>query len=97
MVHLPRPLLQPDDIPVGGVSDISNRGTIDRLLLSELAQDDEMLTTRVAMNEVMYLRRETPPQNPPAHPVIAPGHRTANVGHPARDGDLGGDVFRRHE
>lgn len=65
MVSLPRPLVQPDEIPVGGVSDIANRGTLDRLLLSELAQDDEMLMMRVAMNEAMYLRRETPPRNPP--------------------------------
>ncbi len=65
MVHLPRPLVQPDEIPVGGVSDITNRGSLDRLLLSELAQDDEMLMLRVAMNEAMYLRRETPPRNPP--------------------------------
>ncbi len=65
MVHLPRPLVQPDEIPVGGVSDIANRGSLDRLLLTELAQDDEMLMMRVAMNEAMYLRRETPPQSPP--------------------------------
>lgn len=65
MVSLPKPLIQPDEIPVGGVSDISNRGTLDRLLLSELAQDDEVLMLRVAMNEAMYLRRETPPRNPP--------------------------------
>ena len=39
IVHLPRPLDVPDEMPVGGVSDISQRGTLDRLLISELAQE----------------------------------------------------------
>lgn len=65
VAHLPRPLDEYDDMPVGGVSDISNRGTLDRLLISELAQDDETLMLRVAMNEALYLRRETPPRHPP--------------------------------
>ncbi|HEX5104437.1 MAG TPA: hypothetical protein VFV87_11530, partial [Pirellulaceae bacterium] len=34
-VHLPRAISDPDALPVGGVSDISNRGPLDRLLLSE--------------------------------------------------------------
>jgi MoxR-vWA-beta-propeller ternary system protein len=67
---LPRPLDVPDEMPVGGVSDISQRGTPDRLLISELAQDDETLMLRVAMNEALYLRRETPPTNPPRSRVI---------------------------
>jgi hypothetical protein len=70
IVHLPRPLDVPDEMPVGGVSDISQRGTLDRLLISELAQDDQMLMLRLAMNEALYLRRETPPANPPRSRVI---------------------------
>jgi hypothetical protein len=49
---------------MGGVSDITNRGDYDKLLLSELANDDDVLTTRLALNEALYLRRETPPSNP---------------------------------
>jgi hypothetical protein len=70
IVHLPRPLDVPDEMPVGGVSDISQRGTLDRLLISELAQDDQTLVLRLAMNEALYLRRETPPANPPRSRVI---------------------------
>jgi hypothetical protein len=65
IVDLPRPLQEPDEIPVGGVSDIANRGTLDRLLISELAQDDQTLMLRLAMNEALYLRREVPLHNPP--------------------------------
>lgn len=50
------------EMPLGGVADISNRGSFDRLLLSELAQDDLMLLARLAGNEAMYLRREAPPR-----------------------------------
>ena len=70
VVNLPRPLDDSDDVPVGGVSDISNRGSLDRLLISELAQDDHTLMLRVAMNEALYLRRETPPRNPPRSRIV---------------------------
>jgi hypothetical protein len=63
-VMMPRPLSEPEELPLGGVSDISNRGSLDRLLLSELANDDLTLAVRVAMNEALYLRRETPPRTP---------------------------------
>ncbi|MFL5730610.1 MAG: hypothetical protein ACJ75J_14075, partial [Cytophagaceae bacterium] len=49
------------DQSFGGVSDISNRGNFDRLLLSELAYDDLLLMARLANNEALYLRREEPP------------------------------------
>lgn len=64
-VNLPRPLSEPDDMPRGGFSDIANRGSLDRLLLSELAHDDLTLAVRVAVNEALYLRREIPPKTPP--------------------------------
>lgn len=51
------------DQSYGGVSDISNRGNFDRLLLSELAHDDISLMARLANNEALYLRREELPSN----------------------------------
>jgi hypothetical protein len=69
-VNLPRPLSLPEELPLGGVSDISNRGMLDRLLLSELANDDQTLSVRVAMNEALYLRREVPPRPPARRRVI---------------------------
>ncbi|UOQ51206.1 hypothetical protein [Hymenobacter cellulosivorans] len=47
--------------PLGGISDVTNRGNFDRLLLSELAHDDLTLTARLINNEALYLRREAPP------------------------------------
>lgn len=64
-IQLPRAVSDPDELPIGGVSDIVNRGPLDRLLLSELAQDDLLLAVRLAMNEALYLRRESPPRTPP--------------------------------
>lgn len=64
-VQLPRALSDPDELPVGGLSDIANRGPLDRLLISELANDDLALSVRVAMKEALYLRRESPPRSPP--------------------------------
>ena len=60
-VTLPRSLESALDIPAGGISDISNRGQLDKLLLSELAFDDLTLAVRIASNEAMYIRRESPP------------------------------------
>ncbi|WP_425617735.1 hypothetical protein NA78x_001422 [Anatilimnocola sp. NA78] len=69
-ITLPRPLAEPDDLPLGGVSDITNRGQLDRLLLSELAHDDLTLAVRVATGEALYFRRETPPRSPPLRRAI---------------------------
>ncbi len=62
--HIPRHSVGASDLPLGGVSDITNRGDFDRLLLSELAQDDLLLMARLANNEAMFLRREEPPAQP---------------------------------
>jgi hypothetical protein len=64
-VRLPRRLAQRKELAVGGISDITNRGPLDRLLLSELAHDDLTLAVRVALNEALYLRREPPMREPP--------------------------------
>jgi hypothetical protein len=64
-LRLPRRLGVPDTGALAGVADLSNRGSLDRLLLSELAHDDEVLTSRLALNEALYLRREPPAMEPP--------------------------------
>jgi hypothetical protein len=70
VTDLPRSVSDSDELPLGGVSDIGNRGSFDRLLLSELAQDDLTLSVRVALNEALYLRRESPPRQPPQRRLI---------------------------
>ncbi len=70
VTQLPKPPSAPDDLPLGGFSDVSNRGKLDRLLASELALDDLTLSVRIAMNEALYLRRESPPKAPARHRVL---------------------------
>lgn len=58
------------DQPYGGISDITNRGSYDRLLLTELAHDDHTLLARLANNEALYLQREQPPHHPKKKRII---------------------------
>lgn len=62
-LNIPMHLSGSSDQSIGGVSDISNRGHYDKLLLSELAQDDLLLTARLANNEALFLQREEMPAN----------------------------------
>lgn len=61
LLSIPRPLHLPDVLPAGGVSDIANRGLPHQLLITELAQDDLVLLTRLALSQALYVRREVPP------------------------------------
>jgi hypothetical protein len=61
---LPRPLSIPDENSLGGISDISNRGRLDRLLPTELVHEDLVLAARIANNEALYWRQEAPPKSP---------------------------------
>lgn len=56
--------------PYGGISDITNRGSYDKLLLSELAHDDLTLTARLVNGEALYYRREEPPEKPTSRRVL---------------------------
>jgi len=60
-LHIPMRTTGASDLPLGGISDITNRGDFDRLLISELAQDQDLLSARLVNNEALYLRREEPP------------------------------------
>ncbi|HEV7406103.1 MAG TPA: hypothetical protein VGO11_24365 [Chthoniobacteraceae bacterium] len=65
-LQLPRRLAESDEMALGGFADLSNRGNLDRLLLSELAHDDLTLAVRIALQEALYLRREPPARQPPS-------------------------------
>lgn len=60
-IRLPRGVAAAQHVHSGGIADISNKGSLDRLLLSELAFDDLTLAVRIASSEALYLQRETPP------------------------------------
>ena len=53
----------PSQQPIGGVSDLTNKGDFDKLLLSEFANDDLVFMSRLANNEALYIQREIPPQD----------------------------------
>jgi len=61
LLDLAKPLRDDSLHAFGGVSDITNRGDFDRLLLSELAHDNELLTIRLVNQEALFQRRESPP------------------------------------
>lgn len=51
----------PGDQPLGGFSDLSNKGDFDKLLISEFANEELLLLSRLANNEALFLHREIPP------------------------------------
>lgn len=48
--------------PLGGVSDLTNKGDFHKLLISEFANDDDVFMSRLANNEALYIEREVPPE-----------------------------------
>ncbi|MBO9660322.1 MAG: hypothetical protein J7527_15990, partial [Chitinophagaceae bacterium] len=64
IIHIPIHARAGGEDSYGGIADITNRGNYDRLLLSELAQDELLLTARLVNNEALYFRREEPPAEP---------------------------------
>jgi ribosomal protein L7/L12 len=60
----------PSEQPLGGVSDLSNKGDFDQLLLSEFANDDLIFMNRLANNEALYMHREMPPVKDDLHRTV---------------------------
>lgn len=61
-LKIPMRHLSPGEQPIGGISDMTNKGELSRMLLSEFANDDEVFMNRVANNEALYIQREIPPE-----------------------------------
>lgn len=57
----------PSQQPLGGISDLTNKGDFDRLLISEFANDDIFFLSRLANNEALYVHREIPPAHNNLH------------------------------
>jgi len=62
-LNIPFHSLLPSQQPMGGFSDLSNKGDFDKLLISEFANDDLIFLSRLANNEALYINREIPPQS----------------------------------
>ncbi len=61
-LKIPMRHLSPGEQPIGGISDMTNKGDFHRMLLSEFANEDEVFMNRVANNEALYIEREIPPE-----------------------------------
>lgn len=61
-LKIPMRHLSPGEQPIGGISDMTNKGELSRMLLSEFANEDEVFMNRVANNEALYIQREIPPE-----------------------------------
>jgi len=67
---IPLPSGSPAQLAIGGISGITHRGQLDRLLLSELAHDELTLHARLATGEALFLEREAPHTPIPRHRTI---------------------------
>ncbi|ANF49884.1 hypothetical protein A0O34_04780 [Chryseobacterium glaciei] len=61
-LKIPMRHLSPGEQPIGGISDMTNKGELSKMLLSEFANEDEIFMNRVANNEALYIQREIPPE-----------------------------------
>jgi hypothetical protein len=72
----------PSHQPLGGISDLTNKGDFDKLLISEFAYDDITFLSRLANNEALYIHREIPPTHNDLHRVILVDASLKNWGTP---------------
>ncbi|WP_288374660.1 hypothetical protein [uncultured Chryseobacterium sp.] len=61
-LKIPMRHLSPGEQPIGGISDMANKGDFHRMLLSEFANEEDVFMNRVANNEALYIQREIPPE-----------------------------------
>lgn len=61
-LKIPMRHLSPGEQPIGGISDMTNKGDFNRMLMSEFAHEEEVFMNRVANNEALYIQREIPPE-----------------------------------
>ncbi|MCR9250015.1 MAG: hypothetical protein NXI20_06300 [bacterium] len=81
-LSVPYHLSLPSGQPLGGFSDITNKGDYDKILISEFANDDAILLSRLANNEALFLRREEPPSDEEFERVILVDVSIRNWGTP---------------
>jgi hypothetical protein len=61
-LNIPLHHSHPSEQPLGGISDLTNKGDFDKLVISEFAYDDDVFMSRIANNEALYMQREVPPE-----------------------------------
>lgn len=62
-IHIPISSTYNDKRPEGGVSNLSNKGELHQLVISEYAYDTDLFLTRIVNNEALFYERERAPQD----------------------------------
>ncbi len=70
--------------PLGGISDLTNKGQLDKILISEFANEDIVLMSRLANNEALYIHREIPPVKNETQRIILIDQTLKNWGTPQK-------------
>lgn len=72
----------PSNQPLGGISDLVNKGSFDKLLISEFANDDLIFMSRLANGEALYMQREVPPEDDKFKRILLIDNTLMNWGNP---------------
>ncbi|MBF7090777.1 ribosomal protein L7/L12 [Flavobacterium sp. ALJ2] len=72
----------PSEQPLGGISDLTNKGDFDKLVISEFAYDDDVFMSRIANNEALYIQREVPPEADKIRRILLIDTTLKNWGNP---------------
>lgn len=81
-LNIPVHSVLPSQQPLGGISDLTNKGDYDKLLISEFAHDDLTFLSRLANQEALYVQRETPPSHNDLQRIILIDASLKNWGSP---------------
>lgn len=81
-LNIPLHHSHPSEQPLGGVSDLTNKGDFDKLVISEFAYDDDVFMSRIANNEALYIQREVPPEADKFKRILLIDNTLKNWGNP---------------
>lgn len=72
----------PSNQALGGIADLTNKGNLDQLLVSEHAYDEWTFLSRLANNESLFLKKEAPPSDNRLERIILIDQSIKNWGTP---------------
>ncbi|MEP7092702.1 MAG: hypothetical protein ABI793_01485, partial [Flavobacterium sp.] len=81
-LNIPLHHSHPSEQPLGGISDLTNKGDFDKLVISEFAYDDDVFMSRIANNEALYIQREVPPEADKFRRILLIDNTLKNWGNP---------------
>lgn len=81
-LNIPLHHSHPSEQPLGGISDLTNKGDFDKLVISEFAYDDDIFMSRIANSEALYIQREVPPEADKLRRILLIDTTLKNWGNP---------------